>query len=216
LDVISSRDRSYDRAAGASIGPAAVDDAGPETDEPELLRGASSGSPKALEELCRRNWRPVYRTFARLGFSPAEAEDLTQEVFLRAIQSLPRFEDRGVPFAAYLLRIVRNLAQDRWRADPRSPLPTADIPDQALAEPGPEGLAIDAARRETLLAALDLLSADHRLVLRLRILEGRRTSEVAELVHRSQAAVRQLQVRALAALRSALADVAAGPEGEWR
>jgi RNA polymerase sigma-70 factor, ECF subfamily len=216
LEVISSRDRSRGPAAGASTGPAAVDDAGPGTDEPELLRGASSGSRPALEELCRRNWRPVYRTFARLGFSPAEAEDLTQEVFLRAIRSLPRFEDRGVPFAAYLLQIARNLARDRWRAGSRSPLPADDVPDQALAEPGPEGLAIDAARRETLLAALDLLSADHRLVLRLRILEGRRTSEVAELTHRSPAAVRQLQVRALAALRSALGDETAGPEGERR
>jgi RNA polymerase sigma-70 factor, ECF subfamily len=216
LDVISSRDRSRDPAAGASIGPAAVDDACPGTDEPELLREASSGRREALEELCRRNWRPVYRTFARFGFSPAEAEDLTQEVFLRAIRSLPRFEDRGVPFPAYLRQIARNLARDRWRACSRSPLPTGDIPDRALTDPGPEGLAIDAARRESLLAALDLLSADHRLVLRLRILEGRRTSEVAELTHRSQAAVRQLQVRALAALRSALADEAAGPEGELR
>jgi RNA polymerase sigma-70 factor, ECF subfamily len=180
------------------------------------LRGASSGSRVSLEEMCRRNWRPVYRTFARLGFSPAEAEDLTQEVFLRATRSLPRFEDRGVPFLAYLLQIARNLARDRWRAGSRSPLPAADLPDQALAEPGPEGLAIDAARRETLLAALDQLSADYRLVLRLRILEGRRTSEVAELTHRSQDAVRQLQVRALAALRSALADESAGPEGDWR
>jgi RNA polymerase sigma-70 factor, ECF subfamily len=193
-----------------------VDDAGPGTDEPELLRGASSGSREALEELCGRNWRPVYRRFARLGFSPAEAEDLTQEVFLRAIRSFPRFKDRGVPFSAYLLQIARNLARDRWRAGSRSPLPAADIPDQALAEPGPEGLAIDAARRERLLAALDLLSADHRLVLRLRILEGRPTSEVAELTHRSPDAVRQLQVRALGALRSALADEGAGPEGEWR
>jgi RNA polymerase sigma-70 factor, ECF subfamily len=170
LDVISSRDP----AARASIGQAAVDDAGPGPDEPELLRGASSGSREALEELCRRNWRPVYRTFARLGFSPAEAEDLTQEVFLRAIRSLSRFENRGVPFRAYLLQIARNLARDRWRAGSRSPLPTADLPDQPLAEPGPEGLAIDAARRESLLAALDLLSADHRLVLRLRPSRRRR------------------------------------------
>ena len=65
---------------------------------------------------------------------------------------------------------------------------------------------MDADRREALLAALDRLTPDHRAVLRLRILEGRTTSEVAALIHRSQPAVRQLQVRALAALRAALGE----------
>ena len=82
----------------------------------------------------------------------------------------------------------------------------ADVPDQAANGPGPDSLAVDSSRREVLLAALDQLTPDHRAVLRLRILEGRSTSEVAALIHRSQPAVRQLQVRALAALRAALGD----------
>ena len=48
------------------------------------LRFAQSGDPRALEELCRRGWKPVYRSLARFTRDPAEAEDLTHEVFLRA------------------------------------------------------------------------------------------------------------------------------------
>jgi DNA-directed RNA polymerase specialized sigma24 family protein len=90
--------------------------AGLETDDSALLHRARLGDRRALDELCRRNWKPVYRSFARLTRDPAEAEDLTQEVFLRALRSLPRFEDRGLPFTAYLLQIAHNLARDRWRA----------------------------------------------------------------------------------------------------
>jgi RNA polymerase sigma-70 factor, ECF subfamily len=186
--------------------PAAIVRASPDPDDSMLLRQARSGDQQALDELCRRNWKPVYRSFARFTRNPAEAEDLTQEVFLRALRSLPRFEDRGLPFTAYLLRIARNLARDRWRAGSARLMVTADVPDRAVPGPGPENLAVDADRREALLTALDRLTPDHRAVLRLRILEGRTTSEVAALIHRSQPAVRQLQVRALAALRAALGE----------
>jgi len=180
-----------------------------EPDDSTLLRLARSGDQHALDALCRRNWKPVYRSFARLTSNPAEAEDLTQEVFLRALRSLPGFEDRGLPFAAYLLQIARNLARDRWRAKPAQPLVTQDLPDRAATGPGPDNLAVASDHRAALASALDRLSPDHRAVLRLRILEGRSTSEVAMIFHRSQPAVRQLQVRALAALRATLGDTLA-------
>ena len=186
--------------------PAVAVRASPDADDSALLRRARAGDERALDELCRRNWKPVYRSFARLTRYPAEAEDLTQEVFLRALRSLPQFEDRGLPFTAYLLQIARNLARDRWRAGPARLVMTAEVPDRAGSGPDPESLAVDGTRREALLSALDRLTPDHRAVLRLRILEGRTTREVAALTHRSQPAVRQLQVRALAALRTALGD----------
>lgn len=90
-----------------------------------------------------------------------------------------------------------------------------------MTEPGPapDRLAFESDRRKALLAALDRLRPDHRAVLRLRILEGRSTSEVAALTDRSQQAVRQLQVRALAALRVALGEPGNAPidmTGDWR
>ena len=178
----------------------------PEITESTLLRLARSGDERALDALCRQYWRQVYRSFAGRTGNPAEAEDLTQEVFLRALRAMPRFEDRGLPFRAYLLQIAHNLARDTWRAKRTQVVATGDLPDRATNGPGPDSLAVDSSRREVLLAALDQLAPDHRAVLRLRVLEGRSTSEVAALIHRSQPAVRQLQVRALSALRAALGD----------
>ena len=173
-------------------------------DDSALLALARSGDQRALETLCRRNWRPVYRSFARYTGDPAEAEDLTQEVFLRALRALPQYTDRGVPYLAYLLRIAANLARDRWRAGPARVVPVADPPDGPAPGLGPDGLAVASDARAALLRALDQLRPDHRTVLRLRILEGRTASEVGAMTDRSAAAVRQLSVRALTALRAAL------------
>jgi RNA polymerase sigma-70 factor (ECF subfamily) len=148
----------------------------------------------------------VYRSFARYTSDPCEAEDLTQEVFLRALRALPQFTDRGVPYTAYLLRIAANLARDRWRAGPARVVPVGEIPDRPSPARGPDGLVIDSDRRAALLSALDQLGADQRAVIRLRIIEGRTASEVGALTNRSPAAVRQLQARAVAALRAALND----------
>jgi RNA polymerase sigma-70 factor, ECF subfamily len=181
-------------------------DSGHRLDDSTLLSRARSGDQRALETLCQRTWRPVYRSFARYTKDPAEAEDLTQEVFLRALRALPQYSDRGVPYLAYLLRIAANLARDRWRAGPPRLVPVGDIPDRPAPGPGPDGLAVESDRRAALLRALDRLGPDQRAVLRLRILEGRSSAEVGALTNRSPAAVRQLSVRALAALRAALDD----------
>ena len=175
-------------------------------DDSTLLSLARSGDQGALETLCRRCWRPVYRSFGRYTSDPAEAEDLTQEVFLRAIRALPQYSDKGAPYLAYLLRIASNLAIDRWRAGAARVLPLGDLPDIPASGPGPDGLAEEDERRAALLRALDKLEPQHRTVLRLRILEGRSASEVGRLTNRSAAAVRQLNVRALAALRAALTE----------
>jgi RNA polymerase sigma-70 factor, ECF subfamily len=181
-------------------------DSGHRLDDSTLLSRARAGDQRALETLCQRTWRPVYRSFARYTKDPAEAEDLTQEVFLRALRALPQYSDRGVPYLAYLLRIAANLARDRWRAGPPRLVPVGDIPDRPAPGPGPDGLAVESDRRAALLRALDRLGPDQRAVLRLRILEGRSSAEVGALTNRSPAAVRQLSVRALAALRAALDD----------
>lgn len=158
----------------------------------------------------------MYRSFARYTKDPFEAEDLTQEVFLRALRALPQFTDTGVPYTAYLLRIAANLARDRWRAAPARAVPVGNLPEEPALGPGPDGLAVESDRRTTLLRALDQLAPAQRAVLRLRILEGRSSAEVAALTDRSAAAVRQLQVRALAALRTALGNQPGGSISDFR
>ena len=172
--------------------------------EQQLLYRARQGDTEALEELCRREWQPVYRLVARAVSNRAEAEDLTQEVFLRALRALDRYQETGVPFRAFLATIARNLIRTRWKSRRGGPVNLADWPELPGDEDGPEEAAIAASERAELRRALDTLSADYQTVLRLRLLDGRPTDEVAALMGRSPGAVRVLQHRALTALRAVL------------
>jgi RNA polymerase sigma-70 factor (ECF subfamily) len=105
--------------------------------EDELLQLVQRRVPAALEEICRHEWRPIYQLIYRTVQNRAEAQDLTQEVFLRALRSLNRYESTDTPIHAYLVTIALNLLRDRWR---RHVQPSADL-DRIIhlpdAEPGP-------------------------------------------------------------------------------
>jgi RNA polymerase sigma-70 factor (ECF subfamily) len=176
------------------------------TDEPtdhRLILRAQAGEEEALDELCRASWKSIYRFVAQRCSSAAEAEDLTQSVFLRALSSLPTFQDRGIPFEAYLFRTARNLLVDRWRA-----ASSRSISFTAISEDGrghvQEPVADFVDDRDELLRAFDQLSPAHQQVLRLRLVEGRSSAEVATMIDSTPPAVRQMQVRAVSALRAAM------------
>jgi RNA polymerase sigma-70 factor (ECF subfamily) len=174
--------------------------------EPEcgdLLARARAGDQEALDQLCRDNWLPVYRAVSRWARTPAEAEDLTQEVFLRALQALSRLRDPSTPYRAYLIRVARNLVIDKWRE--RRVEVAGDLPDRPDSAAGPEAAAIFSDESRRLLAALDKLPDDYSDVLRLRIMHGLSAAEVGERRGQTANAVRQLQFRAVAALRRELA-----------
>ncbi len=167
-----------------------------------LVQRAKQGDRAALDALCQREWKPVYAIAYRALRNVSEAQDLTQEVFLRALRSLPRYEETGAPFRAYLATIARNLIRDRWRKhrpqivelDLAATLPdTTDLP---------EDRALQNVDRDNLRRALRLLSDDHQLVLRLRINDGLSAAEAGQVMGRSPSAIRQLQYRAMLALRA--------------
>jgi RNA polymerase sigma-70 factor (ECF subfamily) len=172
---------------------------------------AQRGDSAALEEICRREWRPVYLLVYRTVQNQAEAQDLTQEVFLRALRSLDRFQDTGTPLHSWLVTIALNLLRDRWR---RRPPHTTDIDmvhGLATREPGPEQLVLADLDRAAVRAALASLPGDYQTVIQLRVLEARPSAEVAEMMGRRPDAVRQLQRRALAALRETLLEREGSP-----
>ncbi len=169
-----------------------------------VVQRALRGEKAALEELCRAEWQPVYGLLYHTVQNASEAQDLTQEVFLRALRSLDRYQITGAPFRSYLLTIARNLLRDRWR---RRTLPTLTL-DNAFeigsGNPGPESLAMATLERETIERALLSLPADYQTVIRLRVIEERSSPETGVIMGRTPQAIRQLQRRALAALRLAL------------
>jgi RNA polymerase sigma-70 factor (ECF subfamily) len=124
----------------------------------------------------------------------AAAEDITSEVFRKALEHLPRYEPRGAPFIAWLLRIAANLLVDRHHAMAReSSDPLPDI----------VGLDVDLERRVMLFQLVERLPDRQRQVIELRFIEGRTLLEVAQTLETSEGAVKQLQHRALDSLRSA-------------
>lgn len=170
----------------------------------QLLRKAQQGDPKALDELCRREWRPIYALVYHAVQNRAEAEDLTQEVFLRALRALDRYCDSGVPFRSFLSTVARNLLRDRWRYRSPSLVDLDHGVGIASGEVGPEDLVLADAERDQLQQALTFVADDYQTVIRLRLLEGRPTAEVATLMGRNAGAIRVLLHRAIGSLRTRL------------
>jgi len=168
-----------------------------------LVASARGGDEDAFLRLYGQFADRVYRFFLYRAGQPADAEDLTQLTFLRAIEALPRYEDRGLPFAAWLFRIARNAAIDFERTR-HNHLLLDDF--EHLVDPpraGDDlGLAIE---RDDLLRAIEALTRDQREVLVFRFFADLSALDTGRLMGRSAATVRGLQARALAALRRQLA-----------
>jgi len=177
-----------------------------QVDERDLLRRASAGDRRAFAALYDRHVDAVYRyAFFRLRID-AEAEDVTSEVFHRALVAMPRFEPRR-PFLAFLYTIARNVVADRMRRE----RPVASYED-ALAHPsdapGPEELASVSDDVRRLRSAIAQLTPLQQEVILLRFIEGRSTKEAAVVTGKRESTIRGIQMRALAALRERLGDQA--------
>jgi RNA polymerase sigma-70 factor (ECF subfamily) len=168
------------------------------------VQQAGMANRAAIEEICRQQWRPVYDLIYRTVQNRAEAQDLTQEVFLRAVRSIDRYDDPGDAMHSLLVTVALNLLRDRWRRRRPPAANVDDLPFLAAREPSPEQLALADLDRRSIREALQRLPDEQRRVIELRVIEGRSSQEVAELMGGNPAAIRQAQRRALLALREAL------------
>jgi RNA polymerase sigma-70 factor (ECF subfamily) len=160
----------------------------------------------ALDDAVQRAWRIVYHR-ARAGVrDPRDAEDVAQEVFCRVLTRLgTRDPAEAAVQHAYLARAARNLLYDQWRGrDRHRAADTVYAEDRSGAPPGPEDEVLRRLDGEEVQVALGSLSPIQRQVLRLRIFEQLSAEETAAIVDRSPEAVRQIQHRALRALRDLL------------
>jgi len=132
--------------------------------------------------------------------APKSAEDLTQKVFLKMIEQLPKYEPRGIPFAAWVFRVARNA----WIDEDRTARPTVSLgllTETAALTVGPHEAAVAAMESETLRTAVATLQPDQRDVIASRFFAGLSCRETAMQMGRSEGSVRVIQHRALAALR---------------
>lgn len=176
-----------------------------------LVRRAAAGDAAAFAELYDA-YAPRVRRFLRHQLDdPDVAEDLLQRTFVKMIEALPRYRERGLPFGAWVFRIARNAVIDHRRTSrPAEPIEAALDQPATAGDPALEAeRSVEAMR---LRIALDELPADQREVLVWRFFAELSPAETAALMGRSNGAVRTLQHRALQALRRHL-DLDTATEG---
>ena len=177
-----------------------------EAEERRLVEAAQR-DPVCFADLYESYFELVYVYVARRVRNRAETEDLTAEVFRKALAGLPRFKWTGAPFAAWLFRIASNMIADRAKRAAREgsaepSLTVGLVPrGQSGATRAQQTELEDCERRAQLFHLVDELAEDQRRVVVMRFAEEKSIGEIARELGRSEGAVKQLQFRALENLR---------------
>ncbi|MGZ4731119.1 MAG: RNA polymerase sigma factor [Terriglobales bacterium] len=171
---------------------------GSPADGDRLLVEAAQKDPSRFAELYELNFARVYAYIARRVGDRDAAQDLTSDVFHKALASIHSFEWRGVPFAGWLLRIAANMIVDRSKRGTREITGQDGLVPDLGARPKLE----EADQSAGLFRLVDQLPADQRRVIGMRFAEEKSIREIAQALGRTEGAVKQLQFRALQNLRS--------------
>jgi RNA polymerase sigma-70 factor (ECF subfamily) len=167
----------------------------------ELARMAADDQA-AFGELYERHVRRIYNYIYYRTGNHHDAEDLTARVFQRALRHVGNFEDKGVPFSAWLYRIAHNLVAN-WHRD-RSRRPVVPLEDHVYVgeeSHHPETEAIVEEERLMVLAAVRHLPPDRQQLLILKFVERLSNAEIGEIMGRTEGAIKSLYHRTLNALR---------------
>jgi len=173
-------------------------DTSPETREKTKLAvaRAKEGDRDALRFLYVSYSHNIYGYVRSIVRDDHEAEDVTQHVFAKLMTTLDKYDDRGVPFFAWLLRLARNVAIDHLRANRLTP--TENVIDPEFSSGG------DADRAEIVRAALATLPAEQRKVVLLRHVVGLTPGEIADQMGRTEGSIHGLHHRGRRALQREL------------
>jgi RNA polymerase sigma-70 factor, ECF subfamily len=169
-----------------------------EVDE-KLLIEAAQKDPGRFGELYELNFERVYAFVARRVQDRAEAQDLTSEVFHKALANIGRFEWRDVPFGAWLLRIASNAVTEHLRRHAQR----LSTEQGVIGAGNVESLSLEEIeKRARLFRLVRQLPPDQRSVITMRFAEEKSVREIACELGRTEGAVKQLQFRGLQSLRS--------------
>jgi RNA polymerase sigma-70 factor (ECF subfamily) len=168
-----------------------------------LVAEAKRGDPDAFGRIFDAYVGPLYRFIVSRVNNPSDAEDLTQLVFVKALEALPRYEARGIPFGGWLFRLARNAIIDQIRTR-RDHLSLVTATTRETEEAGPEAMATLRDDLDRVARALTALTDDQREVIELRFFAGLSVLETAVAMGRQEGTIRGLQFRAIASLRRTL------------
>jgi RNA polymerase sigma-70 factor (ECF subfamily) len=176
-------------------------------EETQIIEKSRSGDVEAFGKLYEIHAPTIFRyIYSRVG-NRLDAEDLTEEVFIRVWENMPKFKQRGAPFISYLIRVAHNIVIDHYRCARREGVELTtteeDIADHRsdAAEVVMENVELNEIR-----TMLSRLNENYRTVLGLRFFSNLTLEETAYAMRKSPEAVRVLQHRALAALRKLVAE----------
>ena len=175
-----------------------------EAEERRLIEAAQR-DPARFADLYEKYFEPVYAYVVRRVRSRQEAEDLTAELFHKALRSLPRFKWTGAPFASWLFRIASNMIADRAKREAREQRVEVDEDSATSAASRLQSSVEEVERRARLFRLVGELNHDQRQVVMMRFAEEKSIREIAQTLGRSEGAIKQLQFRGLTNLRAKLA-----------
>jgi RNA polymerase sigma-70 factor (ECF subfamily) len=171
-------------------------------DEENLVRRAQQKEQEAFAQLYEEHFDKIYRYVAvRIG-DRMEAEDITQQVFLKALHSISSFKWRGVPFSAWLFRIAHNQVVDYLRKKKPSIVVIDEPP--ASSDNDPQLITEQKMNIEELLSATKKLTKAQREVISLRFASELPIAQVANIIGKSKGAIKALQHSAIISLRKTL------------
>ena len=171
-----------------------------------LVARAKDGDRAAFAALYRQYLPTVYKfLFYRVG-NKTQAEDMTAEVFLRALRKIGDFTWTGADFGAWLLRIARNLVLDEAKSSrARLEVLNDEMPEDSAGQSAPaEAACLEKLTNVEVYKAIKKLRPDQQEVITLRFLHGMGVGEVAEVMGKKEGTVRTLQFRGLKALEKIL------------
>ncbi|QHN30283.1 sigma-70 family RNA polymerase sigma factor [Gordonia amarae] len=172
----------------------------------EAVRAARQGDRAALTSVLESVQEPILRYCrGRLGVGERHlfsADDVAQEALMAVMTALPRYQEQGRPFMAFVYGIASHKVADAMRVAGRVRSdPVEDVPEMSTGVAGPEQLALDADAGQQMRDLLKLLPEKQREVLVLRLVVGLSAEETAAAVGSTAGAVRVAQHRALARLK---------------
>ena len=168
--------------------------------EEDLVRRAIQGDSDAFGVLYTTHLKPIYRyIYYRVG-DILEAEDLTEDVFIKAWEALPGYQIKAHPFKSWLYRIAHNLIVDFHRKKRPISMAEPEVYNNSSHLPSIEKAVETWENAETLAEAVKSLNPEQQQVILLRFVEGLSHQEVGVIIGKSEASSRVIQHRALAAL----------------
>jgi RNA polymerase sigma-70 factor, ECF subfamily len=179
----------------------------PSDDGGQLARAiarAKEGDMSALHFLYIRYADDVYGYVNSIVRDHHEAEDITQNVFAKLMTAILKYEQREVPFTAWILRVARNAALDHVRGRRQLPVEEVRTSDEGHVQTGFE-------RSQCLREALEMLPAEQREVLILRHIAGLSPGEIADMLGKTEGSIHGLHHRGRGALRAGLRELEAAP-----